>query len=431
MMLKEIDPLVTKQLPEALSDYFESGTPVRKWTMQILLYATQNGVKDNYWFLEESLRMIASGFRAIDYGCSRESLEICAKATDPLAFFDLGMNEYRNGNLEGASGWLESAAKLSQRRFGEWKRKGFYAEPEHLVYQWAEQHLIPALEESRQFDRPTLLTEMEKVDVRARQLKYSGLLSLWAKASSREKLEEEEKQIKQIGEECRQETQPLREQIKQLEKKRDEAIVEAKEPRLKRGRELTSLLERHLVIGIPPNFRWNQEYTEDFCFGFGFFDAVEALKYALENQADPVTFINLCGDTRRDLEYHWDKHLGESWPRDIARDSKEKAFFDEETKKALPDLAKTENEYNLGMDALFRCFVGHAREEEKLLEEGKNHFREARRILEAITTDDPLRRSYFKTLSVFLEFLASENVEVFRDPTKMKFDYEYYSVKLK
>jgi hypothetical protein len=80
---------------------------------------------------------------------------------------------------------------------------------------------------------------------------------------------------------------------------------------------------------------------------------------------------------------------------------------------------------------LFRCFVGYAREEEKLLEEGKNHFREARKILEAITTDDLLRRSYFKTLSVFLGFLASENVEVFRRPTKMKFDYEYYSVKLK
>lgn len=262
-------------------------------------------------------------------------------------------------------------------------------------------------------------------DKDAKIQKFVELLALRDKLSAPEEIGMEKQLIGHIREEYKLKIEPLARRIESLKEEKDQKVEEVQRPRIETEEKLMNELGRIIHIGNPLasndfEHRLTEEYVGNLTFGFRREDAVELLKTALGNRVDIDLFLEFCEFSRKTLEYCWEK----SGDYNITR--QKKSLFPPADILTGPDFRQVDEFYNQGMDILFDTFIN----QKGNIMQARGLFFKAKEAWEEIN-DSRISVEHSRALSCFLDFMSSAWVEIFEWPTKEKFRYDFYSIKLK
>lgn len=390
----------------------EPNSTVNRWIDSTLDYATSIQV-DPVWFLDETLGMLEVSIYNRKYGFSSEELKLLTDPKRPprysWEFYELAIEAISRDDRETALERLRQAEEDD--------RQDNNRQP---LFRWAQENLLSLLD-SLNADPDTALYDLDVMKFKLSQFRFRNLLATESYCHSEEYLALESGQVIKIKKECEEKTQPLKDQIKELENKRDVIIAEIQRPRSTSEKMLLDNLKANLKVGCDRSFGSMDYWSPGTTFGFDEQDAILMLQFALEKEIDPAIFLSHCETTRKSLEYHWDTH------RDTHRVTE--SLFTDSDKRKIPTLGDVDKIYNEGVELLFAPLASNSNYI-NTIENTKEHFVKARELYESI--DDPrISITYSQATSAFFEFMTTEKAIVFAVPTSRKFRYETRSFKEK
>jgi len=219
-----------------------------------------------------------------------------------------------------------------------------------------------------------------------------GFLERYSQVTGEEYLAEENERVEAVMRTCHDEAMKL------LAKAREEKAGIQK-LRIDAENELFGLLGNWITVEIAPPDLF--EHPVGLTFGIGRENALKLLEFALKKEVDVGIFFRYCDGTRKVLQ-------GGSVIN----------FFRENFGEDLTDLGEVIPYYHNATLNLFDYFSGRG----ERLGMARYFFKLAKEKLDAINQEDI--KADLKAMSTHFEFMTTDGIEVFRDATDRKRQYE-------